>query len=60
MSFPFGCGDVALLRVQLRQMQGNYSGMLAELDIAKEIDPTHCDLSFQYGTYYAAVRSLRL
>lgn len=41
---------------QLRQMQGNFTGMLTELDIAKAIDPEFCDLSFQYGTYYAAVR----
>jgi hypothetical protein len=40
---------------QLRQMQGNFTGMKAELDIAKSIDPEFCDLSFQYGTYHAAV-----
>jgi hypothetical protein len=43
---------------QLRQMQGNFTGMKAELDVAKAIDPDFCDLSFQYGTYYAVVGAL--
>ena len=39
-------------------MQGNWTGMLAEIDISAQIDPEFCDVSFQYGTYYAAVRCL--
>ena len=40
---------------QLQMNKGNFTGMLTELRLAREIDPEFCDLDHEFGLYYLAV-----